>query len=214
MSDQTLTIGECEGCHQLDATLHSYEAPYAHLSAYTPPDPTSSPHRPLLSQRPPARLLCADCYNAAQMAAEDRLHRAAPNLLRIAQLILVRLDLAAAEGEPGAPFLCAALRPDLRTAIAQAIGEEGYQPPWRGWHLHTAAAALARYMPTSVHSRTLNPLLRGLPAGYTFGELADAVAGAFDESPLQALPNFGPRRYTYLQAAIAEFMRAPIEVLP
>ena len=124
MPTPTLTRGACEGCQQLDATLHSYVPPYAHLSAYTPPDPTSSPHRPLLSRRPPARLLCADCYNAAQTAAEDRLHHVAPDLLRICQLILVRLDLAAAEGEPGAPFLCAALRPDLRTAIAQAIGEE------------------------------------------------------------------------------------------
>lgn len=123
MPTPTLTLGECENCHQPGATLHSYEAPYAHLSAYTPPDPAGSPHRPLLSQRSPALLLCADCYNAAQMAAEDRLHRAAPDLLRISQLILVRLDLEAAE-HPGEPFPGAAWRPDLRTAIARAIDEE------------------------------------------------------------------------------------------
>lgn len=95
-------LGECAHCGRRN-TLHTYQPAYA-------------PHRP------PQRL-CADCYNRANMAAEDRLQRAAPDLLRACRLVLTRLDLEAAE-HPGATFPAAALRSDLRAAITLAIGEE------------------------------------------------------------------------------------------
>lgn len=74
------------------------------------------------------------------------------------------------------------------------------------------AQEILTYLPTAGRSRTLNPLLRTLPASYSFGDLADAVSGPFDESPLAVLPGFGPRRYATLQSAITDFVRT--EVLP
>ena len=64
-----------------------------------------------------------ESYDATAEAAEARLRRAAPELLRACRLVLTRLDLEAAE-HPGAIFPAAALRGDLRTAIAQATGEK------------------------------------------------------------------------------------------
>jgi hypothetical protein len=51
------------------------------------------------------------------MSPARRLREAAPQLLEVAQTILLRLDLEAAE-HPGQPFPCAALCADLRAAIA------------------------------------------------------------------------------------------------
>ncbi len=65
-----------------------------------------------------------ECYDATAEAAEARLRRAAPELLRVCRLVLTRLDLEAAELGPGVTFPAAALRTDLRAAITQVAGEE------------------------------------------------------------------------------------------
>lgn len=59
----------------------------------------------------------------AVLPADAALIAAAPELLRVCRLVLTRLDLEARE-HPGATFPAAALRGDLRAAIAQATGEE------------------------------------------------------------------------------------------
>jgi len=116
----TATIGECPRCHRKNQLLLAYVPPYGRLRHDQATQ--GSLHQPLIYDRPEPRLLCPDCYNAAEMAAENRLHRAAPDLLRMCQLVLARLDLEA-EQNPG-PFVCAAMRDDLRYAIELAITEE------------------------------------------------------------------------------------------
>lgn len=113
--------GECAGCHKAAALLFDFAPPYAHKGTVLPPDQPGGKVRTVSPTRPPARQLCADCYNTARQAAEDRLHRAAPDLLSMCQQVLLRLDLEAAEQGPRAVFPCAALRDDLRRTIAAAI---------------------------------------------------------------------------------------------
>lgn len=58
---------------------------------------------------------------AEEYAANARLIAAAPELERVCRLVLTRLDLAAAE-HPGSTFPAAALRDDLRAALALIEG--------------------------------------------------------------------------------------------
>ena len=64
--------------------------------------------------------------DAAEQAANARLLAASPELLELCQTVLLRLDVEHAEriakGETAPHFICAALRDDLRAAIAKATG--------------------------------------------------------------------------------------------
>ena len=55
--------------------------------------------------------------------ANLRLCSAAPDLLEACKTVLLRLDLEAQEQGENAIFLCAALRENLRTAIAKATAK-------------------------------------------------------------------------------------------
>lgn len=58
----------------------------------------------------------------AENRANARLIAAAPELLELCQTVLARLDLEAKELGEGAIFPCAAMRDDIRAAIAKATG--------------------------------------------------------------------------------------------
>ncbi len=64
--------------------------------------------------------------NPCKNLANARLIAAAPELLELCQTVLLRLDVEHAEriakGETAPHFICAALRDDLRAAIAKATG--------------------------------------------------------------------------------------------
>lgn len=64
--------------------------------------------------------------SADEARANARLIAAAPELLELCQTVLLRLDVEHAEriakGETNPHFICAALRDDLRAAIAKATG--------------------------------------------------------------------------------------------
>lgn len=87
-------------------------------------DPDSSPLFPRITDANGQEIITVSSIRPpAEVTAIARLIAAAPRLLRACQEVLTRLDLEAAE-RPGAIFPAAALRGDLRAAIAQATGEE------------------------------------------------------------------------------------------
>lgn len=67
-----------------------------------------------------------DRATADQNTANARLIATAPELLELCRTVLIRLDVEHAEriakGETTPHFICAALRNDLRAAIAKATG--------------------------------------------------------------------------------------------